>query len=264
MNNYYLSEAILAHRQIEDYFFSSISQMYQHIGNGVRAYVTGVETHALNFLLVADECGQTAKDLKMGIRLLDEKINVPFSIVVMEPDSMEPDNQILAAIQQEGFVFDPDSITTAMELDLTSWQVKDGNAAGYKIRRADHCLADWAIPIESAFETGGSISEQYLKCHQAALDAGKCLYHYALYVDGQPVCSLTLSRLGNIVRLDEISTVVDKQRRGYASTLINHVLSEAKQHGATACYLDASRDGNGLYQSIGFKPLFEYQGFMRE
>ncbi|MBI6548817.1 GNAT family N-acetyltransferase [Xenorhabdus lircayensis] len=259
MNKHHLSVAILAHHQIEDLFFSSISRMYQHISEDVRAYVTGVETHALNFLLVTDNHAQTAEDLQRGIRLLNERNDVPFAIFAVEPDS-----QILAVLQQAGFVFDADSITTAMRLDLMNWQMSDVSAGRYEIQCVDHCLGDWAIPIESAFETGSPISGQYQKCHQAALDAGKCLQHYALYVDGQPSCALTLSRLDNIVRLDDIGTVVEQQGKGYAFALINHVLNEARQQGATACYLDASCDGNGLYQRIGFKLLFEYQGFIRE
>ncbi|WP_244185939.1 hypothetical protein [Xenorhabdus ishibashii] len=55
MKKHQLSAAIWCHHQIEDYFFSSISQMsQQHISESVRAYVTGVETRSLNFLLVID------------------------------------------------------------------------------------------------------------------------------------------------------------------------------------------------------------------
>ncbi|MEQ1975742.1 GNAT family N-acetyltransferase [Xenorhabdus sp. SGI240] len=254
-----LSAAVWDHHQIEDYFFSSISQMSQHISESVRAYVTGVETNSLNFLLVIDVNEQTAGDLQRGIRLLEEKTYVPFAIVAVEPDS-----QILAVIQQTGFVLDADSITTAMQLDLVDWQMHNVSVMEYDVRCVDLCLDDWAIPIESAFETDDAISEQYQKCHQAALDAGKNLQHYTLYIDELPVCSLTLSRLNNFVRLDDISTVMGKQRRGYAFALINHVLNKAKQDSATACYLDASRDGNGLYRRIGFKPLFEYQGLSRK
>ncbi len=259
MSIYNLSEAVLAHRKLEDYFFSSISRMYQHISTGVRAYVTGVETDALNFLLVVDGHEQTAEELKTGIQLLDEKANVPFLIVTVVPGS-----QVLAVIQQAGFVFDPDSITTVMQLDLMNWNIVDEGVEGYEIQRVDHCLVDWAIPVESAFEIGHFISGQYQQCHQMALNAGKCLQHYALYVDDQPICALTLSRLDNIIRLDDIGTVKEKKRRGYASALINYVLKEAKLHNATMCYLEASRDGNGLYRRIGFKPLFECQGFIRE
>ncbi|PHM68254.1 GNAT family N-acetyltransferase [Xenorhabdus kozodoii] len=258
MKKHQLSAAIWNHHQLEDYFFSSISLMSQHISESVRAYVTGVETPALNFLLVIDVNEQTPGDLQRGIWLLEEKTYVPFMIVTVEPDS-----QILAVAQQAGFVLDADSITTAMQLDLVNWQMSDESAMEYDIRCVDHCLADWAIPTESAFETNDVISGQYQKCHQTALDAGKNLQHYALYVDGRPVCSLTLSRSNNLLRLDEISTVVEKQRRGYAFALLNHVLNEAKQEGATACYLDASRDGDHLYRRIGFKPLFEYQGLIR-
>ncbi|OKP01479.1 GNAT family N-acetyltransferase [Xenorhabdus eapokensis] len=258
MKKQQLSAAIWCHHQIEDDFFSSISQMSQHISESVRVYVTGVETHSLNFLLVIDVNEQTAGDLQQGIRLLEEKTYVPFAIVTVEPD-----NQLLVVMQQAGFVWDADSITTAMQLDLVNWQINTVSVMEYDIRCVDHCLDDWAIPVESAFESDDAISGQYQKCHQVALDAGKNLQHYALYIDELPVSSLTLSRLNNFVRLDDISTVVEKQGRGYAFALINHVLNKVKQDGATACYLDASRYGNGLYRRIGFQPLFEYQGFSR-
>ncbi|PHM48585.1 GNAT family N-acetyltransferase [Xenorhabdus miraniensis] len=259
MKTFPLSAAILAYHQIEDHFFSSISQMYQHISKEVRVYVTGVETSALNLLLVTGSSVKIAEELKTAIRLLDEHVSVPFMIAAIDPDS-----QILAVIQQAGFVPDPDSVTTAMQLDLMGWQMSDVSAMEYEIRRVDHCLDDWATPIENAFETEKPTSGQYRKCHQAALEAGKDLQHYVLYVEGQPVCALTLSRQGNIARFDDIGTVVEMQGRRYASVLINQVLHEAKQQDATECYLEASRDGNGLYRRVGFKPLFEYQGFIRE
>ncbi|WP_446470462.1 GNAT family N-acetyltransferase [Xenorhabdus stockiae] len=256
-----LSNSVLFHRKLEDYFFSSISQIYRHIGTGIRVYVTGVETDSLNFLQVVDENDQIAEELKAAIQLMNEQSDVPFLIVAVQ---VQPGHQVLAVIEQAGFVFDPDSITTVMELDLINWQIKDEYCAEYEIRCVDHRLSDWVLPVKSAFETGDYISGQYMKCHQAALIAGKCLQHYALYVDEKPVCALTLSRLDNIVRLDDISTVREKMGRGYASALINYVLSEARKKGATACYLEASREGNGVYRRIGFKSLFECQPFVRE
>ncbi|PHM39835.1 GNAT family acetyltransferase [Xenorhabdus mauleonii] len=258
MNERHLSEAILSHHQIEDYFYSSISLMHQHISEDVRAYVTGVEVYVLNFLLVTDNHSQVAENVQKGIRLLDENFDVPFAVYAVQPN-----HQTREVLQQAGFVPDADGITTAMQLDLMNWPINDV-AAEYDIRCVEHELGNWAIPVESAFETGSLLSAQYLKCHQAAVEAGKSLQHYALYVDGQPACALTLSRLGNIVRFDDIGTVTDMQRKGYASALVNHVLKEVKQQGAIACYLDASRDGNGVYLRTGFQPLFEYQGFIRE
>ncbi|WP_340609700.1 GNAT family N-acetyltransferase [Xenorhabdus bharatensis] len=259
MSLYNLSTSVLSHRKLEDYFFSSISKIYRHIGTGIRVYVTGVETDALNFLQVVDENDQIAEELKTGIQLIGEQSNVPFLIVAMQPS-----RQVLAVIEQAGFVFDPDSITTVMELDLINWQMKVECYAEYEIRSVDHRLSDWMIPVKSAFETGDSISGQYMKCHQAALIAGKCLQHYVLYIDEKPVCALTLSRLDNIIRLDDISTVREKMGQGYASALIIYVLNDARKKGATACYLEASHEGNGVYRRIGFEPLFECQAFVRE
>ncbi|MDX7987042.1 GNAT family N-acetyltransferase [Xenorhabdus sp. 12] len=258
MNKHHLSAAVLSHHQIEDYFYSSISLMHQHISEDVRAYATGVEVHVLNFLLVTENHSQIAKNVQKGIRLLDEHFDIPFAVYAVKPNL-----QTLEVLRYAGFVPDVDGITTAMQLDLLNWSVINDVSAGYDIRCVEHDLRDWLIPVESAFETCNLLSAQYQKRHQAAIDAGKSLQHYALYVDGQPVCALTLSRLGDIVRFDDIGTVTGMQRKGYASALVNHVLAEAKQQGATACYLDASPDGNGLYLRTGFLPLFEYQGFIR-
>ncbi|MDR0219487.1 MAG: GNAT family N-acetyltransferase [Enterobacteriaceae bacterium] len=258
MSIHHVSEAIFAHRKLEDYFFSSISLMNQHIGASIRAYITGVETHALNFLLVSDNHERTIGELNAGIQLLNDN-NVPFLV-----SAIAPDNQVLTVLQQAGFEPDPDSVTTVMQLDLLNWQVMNTGFTKHEIRCVDHDLSDWVIPLESAFGTGSNIAKQYLQRHQAALNAGKCLQHYVLYADAQPVSALTISTLENNVRLDDIATVVEKQGNGYASVLINCVLNATKQQGARACYLESSRVGNGVYRRIGFKPLFECQGFIRE
>jgi hypothetical protein len=51
-----------------------------------------------------------------------------------------------------------------------------------EIKCTNDCLMDWAAPIESAFESAPEVMGQYQTQHQSALDSGKRLIHFSLYV----------------------------------------------------------------------------------
>ncbi len=254
MNNKHLP-SVSSYHQMENYFFSSISQLSQHINEHVRVYVTGIEADIFNFLLVTKGCVDVSDFLRSGVKFL-EHTGLPFGVVFVEDEDL----RVQQDIQQANFV--NGGVTTAMQLNLSEWHNKPVN---HDIRCVDIVLQDWSIPLESAFASEEyNVTRQYLERHQAAVEAGKQLKHYALYVDGSPVCSLTLSILDNMARLDDIGTVVEVQGRGYATALIEYALNEARINGAVVCYLEASADGVSLYKRLGFAPLFDYQSFYRD
>ncbi len=254
MNNKHLPSASSYH-QIENYFFSSISQFSQHINEYVRVYVTGIEVDIFNFLLVTKGCVDISDALRSGIKFL-EHTGLPFGIVFVEDEVQ----RVQQDIQQANLVIGGE--TTAMQLNMSEWHSEPVN---HDIRCVDAVLQDWSIPLESAFASEEyNVIRQYQERHQMAIEAGKELKHYALYIDGNPVCSLTLSILDNMARLDDIGTVVEVQGKGYATALIKYALNEAKINGAVVCYLEASSVGASLYRRLGFTPLFDYQSFYRD
>jgi GNAT superfamily N-acetyltransferase len=131
----------------------------------------------------------------------------------------------------------------------------------YKLKCTDKRLTDWAIPLESAFESEQKVIRQYQTQHQIAINTGKQLFHFSLYVKTNPVCSLTLSIQNRSARLDDIGTKTEFQGQGYASALIQYALEYAMSQNVSQCFLEASNEGVSIYKRIGFSDLFEYTCF---
>ncbi|MGC5702792.1 GNAT family N-acetyltransferase [Pseudomonas sp. NFXW11] len=240
------------YHQAEDYFFVSISQFYRRFGRDLSAYCTGVEASSLNLLMLRDSAGDYAEPLAEGVAFL-QRTGMPFCVVV-------PESQVVrvSPLLQERQLLVADK-TTCMFLDLQSHAAVPTPLAD--VRCTDQRLEDWGLPVESAFESAGGGIEQYLARHRAALQAGRALRHFTLYVEQRPVSALTLSLGPGVARLDDIGTVQGCQGRGYATTLIQAALSSAQGQGAQLCVLEASLEGLSIYRKIGFTALFDYRTF---
>ncbi|WP_319927807.1 GNAT family N-acetyltransferase [Xenorhabdus littoralis] len=221
--------------------------------------MTGINSPLFNFLLVTKDDPSVGKALETGIRLMEERCEQPFSIVTAGGYK-----HIQEMSSQAGFVYDTESLLISMRLDLENWQIEDSLHSEHDVRCVNHCLVDWATPIGNAFNVGQDIESQYQKCHEAALLAGKQFQHYALYVDEKPVSAITLSRVKDRARLDDLGTLVDMQGKGYATALMRHVLSESKRQGVKEWYLDGVPARCPSYARMGFNPLFKHYAFFRE
>ena len=243
----------LYHRA-EDYFFLSISQFYRRFGDEVNAYCTGVAASSLNLLLMQGSERDNAEPLAEGVAFL-ERAGVPFCVVMPQAQAARYSQQLL---QQQLVAADQ---TRCMALDLASYVPPQAAPALRDVRCTDRHLQDWARPVASAFESGDAAIEQYLARHRAALQAGRALRHFSLYVDQRPVSALTLSLGPEVARLDDIGTLQGFQGRGYATALIHAVLGFARSRGARWCVLEASLDGLSIYRKAGFNVLFDYRTF---
>lgn len=58
-------------------------------------------------------------------------------------------------------------------------------------------------------------------------------------------------------------TLPEFQGKGYARALMTYALSEAKGLGASYAFLEASDSGLGVYQKLGFEPLFKNNIYSR-
>ncbi|AWK13689.1 GNAT family N-acetyltransferase [Candidatus Fukatsuia symbiotica] len=245
--------------QIENYFFTSISQRHHYVTDGACAYFTGVESSGLNLLIVNKKnCHMDIEAvLQRGIHFL-HTTEYPFSIMIR---SELIDIKIKNKLNKENF--HTDDTSTAMQLNMENFPSSDLRNND-NIQCTDRCLTDWTTPLESAFASIPTVINQYQERHQAAIDAKKNLVHFSLYVKQQPVCSLTLSMQKDIARLDDIGTKVEFQGQGHASALMQHALRYAKSRSISRCFLDASTEGISLYKRTGFSTLFEYIIFHRE
>ncbi len=243
----------LYHRA-EDYFFGSISQFHRRFGDDLNAYCTGVAASSLNLLLMQGSERDNAGALAEGVAFL-KGAGVPFCVVMPQAQVARYSPQLL---QQQMLAADQ---TCCMALDLATCVPRQVAPGLGQVRCTDRHLEDWARPVASAFESGDAAIKQYLARHRAALQAGRALHHFSLYVDQRPVSALTLSLGPEVARLDDIGTLQGFQGRGYATALIHAVLGLAQARGARWCVLEASLDGLSIYRKAGFNALFDYRTF---
>ena len=133
------------------------------------------------------------------------------------------------------------------------------------IKSNDNQLNDWMMPLMGAFESTIEICRVYAGTHENALKRNINLRHFSLYKQEKPIASITLSMHDNtIARIDDVGTLPAFQGKGYASALLRYVLSEAKKLGAHHCFLESSDSGLGVYQKLGFEPLFKNNIYSRK
>ena len=212
------------------------------------AYLTGVDIASLNLLIVKQILAQTVSILKDGMRLFDAA-GVPFSVVL-------PGNNI----DRIGHLLSEFGLSVAwtsapMQLTIKQFTAQKPPCDNYQIHATDRRLEDWAAPLSSAFETDERVMLQYRIRHQHAVDSGRQLRHFSLFVADRAVCSLTLSIHNGVARLDDVGTCAALQGRGYASALIHHALDYARTQNVEACFLEASDEGISLYKRFGFTEL---------
>lgn len=235
--------------QTEDCFFRAISEAVLDFEEKASCYYTGVQVDNLNLLILRD----TNTDLNAILKKAKAFFNSHNSQWTLLIPSDKMNSQLQTIFKQNHMHLMEESITMFMPLhEKTTFKKLDN----VEVVRTDRILQDWSKPLLSAFESTPEITQQYQSVHEKAQGKGAQFQHYTLYQAGEPISSLTLSSVGENCRLDDIGTMRDYQNKGYATFLINHVLSEAKKTGKKHCFLEASHAGFSVYQKIGFYPLW--------
>lgn len=238
------------YHQIEDYFFSLISHQCLAFEDEAKAYMSGVPVADLNILFVKKICDLSASIAKS--KLFYEPTKLPFVITI-------PENLLTPKVQEilKHANCLPIYQSKAMILNLENINQSDEMILEEELAIAlNQNLKDWAVPVEKAFESNDEMISIYAQSHLKALDKGGHLEHYCLYKRNQPVSAMTLSILNHSARIDDLGTLPEFQRQGYASLLLNYGVLRAKALGATVCCLEASVSGFKMYQNLGFKILY--------
>ena len=241
---------------IENAFWSEICENNIRIGDHTHCFMTPMDAPIFNFIYLRQ--GASENTFQQASTLFSSQKKGHMLVL---PESLLPEFEEI--IKKAGYT--GDGMTTAMYLSLS-----DATYPPYKNNPCDiiltnHDLKQWAQPLKTAFPVGDdTITNEYIRYHQKALDNGATILHYALLVAGQPVSSLTLTLHDKLARFDDIGTDIAYQGNGYATHLITHVLEFCREQGVERCFLDASADGLALYRKFGFKPLFNYLSFINE
>ena len=240
---------------MEYYFFKGISQDTLVFDDAAVAFLSGVLAPNLNPLSIRKDVATLGSIIEQSKKLYDSH-QCPWMVSLSEALDSSKTPLIL---NKAGLDFGEQSVTMFLPIgtQALSALTKAGDAPEKNIKCANDNLNDWIIPLVEAFESTLELCTQYAASHARALSKGANFHHFTAYENNHPVSSVTLSVNEHNARIDDAGTLPAYQNQGYATALMNHVLSEAQKMGCTHCFLEASDQGLSVYEKIGFQPLFK-------
>ncbi|HBO21981.1 MAG TPA: N-acetyltransferase [Providencia sp.] len=250
--------------QQEKYFWQAICHSTIDIDESTITYFSELPIPAFNFIYLHQNASIASFELAED---LFKQQNKPYILVIQDSEL----EKFKFVVTQRELIDDGES--TAMILDHSNLSDHAKGISlpnGYHITVCNQDLTSWAEPLITAFpispeddEAGDdTVINEYIRYHQRALDKKINMLHFVLFHNQQPTSTLTLTLNNKIARLDDIGTDAQYQRRGLATLLIKHALQVCHQQGIEQCVLEASSDGLGIYQKLGFKPIFNYHSFV--
>lgn len=245
-----MNDLIILYHQAEDYFFRGISLKCMNLEDGANAYMTGGSE--LNFIYITRSTNALDKILIQGKQFYDQD-NLSFDIIISQ-ELCTP--QMTGVLNTMGYPQKSKSVSMVVDLDRFSIDKSTRVDADTVIKANDDQLNDWMMPLIGAFESTFEICSIYAATHESALKNNINLRHFSLYKQENPIASITFTLNNGIARIDDVGTLPELQGKGYATRLMHYVLSEAKRLGARYCFLESSDSGLGVYQKLGFEPLF--------
>jgi GNAT superfamily N-acetyltransferase len=126
-------------------------------------------------------------------------------------------------------------------------------------------LGDWQVPSGASIETPslalvGELNDrayrqrERLKPLIAAIVDSRVRTH-GVRVDGEWACVALTLRVGDDVSVQYVATEARYRRRGLAARVLGAALAEARADGMRTATLQASPDGRGVYERLGFRTV---------
>lgn len=215
----------------------------------LRAFATGVQSPTLNHAVVYHVDEDFQKSLRSCCDFYANK-HVPWELGVSDKDY----HALGAILHQHAFV----EVDTGVAMALLLQDLKVNPTPGaLEMRDMWDSLDEWSTPVTLGFESTREQMQPYTFRHQMASKDNNAIIHFSGFVDNQAICSLTMTFCDDNVRIDDVATIPQYQRKGYATQLLLSALAHAKSLGSQCCFLEASNDGLSVYEHIGFKMLFK-------
>jgi GNAT superfamily N-acetyltransferase len=245
-----LTEQINLYRQAEDYFFRNLASKCLSLSDSATAYRISISDAPLNVVYIR-KTPENIEAILEKTQAFYEAEHLPFTIFIPHAFSTPA---VKKAFQEKGYL--KEGQTVSMQLSLEAFNPPPIMEES-SFQSTSNRLEEWMIPLAGAFESSTEIVEQYAKAHQKVLEKNLHFYHFSLYHHNRPIVSLTLSIQQSIARIDDVGTLPEFQKKGYATKLMRYALSQAKQLGASQFFLEASAAGFPVYQKLGFTILFK-------
>jgi ribosomal protein S18 acetylase RimI-like enzyme len=143
---------------------------------------------------------------------------------------------------------------TLMALDLADLKVP-AVPPGLEIRPVASArdMEDFAAAITAGTAPDESVVTFYRHATTAMLSPGSPQWFYVGYVEGEPVATAEMTLAADVAGIYGVVTAARLRRRGIGSALTAAPLLDARKKGYRTAYLQASSDGLGVYEKLGFR-----------
>jgi ribosomal protein S18 acetylase RimI-like enzyme len=156
-------------------------------------------------------------------------------------------------VEVPGRVEDPSIAMPVLGLELAGAALDGGE------RDADAPSLD----VVGAINDRAYGQDEVLRPLIAAIQGAPGLATHGIRIDGAWACVLVTLRVEDDVAVHYVATESAFRRRGLASRLIRAALSDARAVGAVTATLQASPDGLGVYERLGFRRVGVLRAFQR-
>lgn len=235
----------------QNFFFRNMSVAFFE-REGILAGSMGIDNPFLNLVLETRLTKEALIKIIPEVKAFFVEQNVPWTWAVFpfsEPETLVDILQSHGMQEMENFA--------VMGITLAGYTPLPALKYSMLEVKNSRDFDDWSIPLQEGFDSTEEKTQQFRKLTEnIPYGDGNNFHHYVLYDNTMPVAAGTISLYQGNARLDNIAVRTAYQRRGFGTALTNHLLSEAKRFGATYCFLDASHEGVGIYEKLGFQKYY--------
>jgi GNAT superfamily N-acetyltransferase len=212
-------------------------------------FASGIETPLINLVLFKKQSKHALKKVLPIAEEFFKKHKLPWGMNIIEDKDSEDiiDELINRGYKNINQQYEIDSEISALNIDtkpLSPNIIEVTNSSDLK---------DWAYPVTSAFEIDAQSSKAYLRLIKNSFESdSNILRHFTLYNNDQPISSASVCFFDKIARLDNVSTVKEKQGQGFGRKIIQFCINLAKQENCGRMIFESSKEGIDLYRKLGF------------
>jgi ribosomal protein S18 acetylase RimI-like enzyme len=161
----------------------------------------------------------------------------------------------------EGLGLRPTEAETGMLLSPADFRPCDP-PAGLRVERVTDTshLAHFASVVAGQ-PSDALVVEFYQRARHAALDPASPMRLFVGYAKGEPVATAEAFLSEEVVGIYSVATLASHRRRGIGSAMTARAIREGFEAGKRLAVLQASADGRGIYERLGFRAACEFTVF---
>ena len=230
----------------------------QIIKNDCTIKCTNIQDDTFNMVIDASFTSENANQkIDEIVKLFQEK-QLPFSWWVGPTDSPSDLKQRLTS---KGFI--PKENDYGMYLNLENYTPNISKKL--KIKQVSNAteLKEFDNVHVHSFGNPKAFDVIFNKIPSSAYQGKSPYRFYTGYINKKAVTTGVLIFHANVVGIYYIVTLPEERRKGYATEMMNHLLTIAKEENQKIAVLQASESGKKVYKKMDFKECCIFQEFIK-